>query len=62
MLDHLIGLLVRVFNAQVTGANPLQVHTAAVAGWCQLSRMLQLLRAEENAQHRVITQELTTAR
>ena len=28
MLDHLIGLRVRVFNAQVTGAKPLQVQSA----------------------------------
>jgi hypothetical protein len=28
MLDHLVGLLVRVFNAQVTGAKPLQVQRA----------------------------------
>jgi hypothetical protein len=27
MLDHLVGLLNRVFNAQVTGTKPLQVHT-----------------------------------
>ncbi|MEQ1514948.1 MAG: hypothetical protein ABL931_00495, partial [Usitatibacteraceae bacterium] len=26
MLDHLVGLLDRVFNSQVTGAKPLQVH------------------------------------
>jgi hypothetical protein len=26
MLHHLFGLLVRVFNSQVTGAKPLQVH------------------------------------
>jgi hypothetical protein len=27
MLDHLVGLLVRVFNAQVTGTKPLQVQS-----------------------------------
>ena len=26
MLDHLVGLLSRALNAQVTGAKPLQVH------------------------------------
>jgi hypothetical protein len=26
MLDHLVGLLLRALIAQVTGANPLQVH------------------------------------
>ncbi|MFA7596350.1 MAG: hypothetical protein WCY92_08335, partial [Novosphingobium sp.] len=26
MLDHLVGLLLRVLIAQVTGAKPLQVH------------------------------------
>ncbi|MCP5379364.1 MAG: hypothetical protein H6915_01555 [Novosphingobium sp.] len=26
MLDHLVGLLLRALNAQVTGAKPLQVH------------------------------------
>jgi putative transposase len=30
MLDHLVGLLVRVFNAQVTGAEPLQVQEQAI--------------------------------
>jgi hypothetical protein len=29
VLDHLVGLLVRAFNSQVTGAKPLQVQY-----WC----------------------------
>jgi hypothetical protein len=29
MLDHLVGLLLRALNAQVTGAKPLQVHIIA---------------------------------
>jgi hypothetical protein len=28
MLHHLVGLLLRALNAQVTGAKPLQVHAA----------------------------------
>jgi hypothetical protein len=30
MLDHLVGLLDRVFNPQVTGTKPLQVHAHAM--------------------------------
>jgi len=37
MLDHLVGLLDRVFNAQVTGPKPLQVQTVV--------RMTSLSRA-----------------
>jgi site-specific DNA recombinase len=32
MLDHLVGLLVRVFNSQVPGAKPLQVQRTSNAG------------------------------
>ncbi|MET4133786.1 hypothetical protein ABIE62_002942 [Porphyrobacter sp. MBR-155] len=28
MLHHLVGLLLRALNAQVTGTKPLQVHSA----------------------------------
>jgi hypothetical protein len=32
MLDHLVGLLVRVLNSQLTGAKPLQVHVDLADG------------------------------
>jgi hypothetical protein len=43
MLNHLVGLLVRVFNAQVTGAKPLQVHYAETYG--QADAMVDLVPA-----------------
>jgi len=46
MLHHLVGLLLRALNAQVTGAKPLQVQTDFTYfkiigwGWMYLSTVL----------------------
>ena len=55
MLDHLVGLLVRVFNAQVTGAKPLQVHIIDKNMWdrvqAKLADSVRGQRQQSSAKH-----------
>jgi hypothetical protein len=47
MLDHLVGLLVRVLNAQVTGTKPLQVHSAGM----RIESLMRFMGAPPAARH-----------
>jgi hypothetical protein len=42
VLDHLVGLLLRALIAQVTGANPLQVHLIELGGLVANAGLVEL--------------------
>jgi F420-0:gamma-glutamyl ligase-like protein len=48
MLDHLVGLLLRALIAQVTGANPLQVHHEVYADDGMTLEQLMAFSASED--------------